>query len=535
VSAFVDAVRSSSRAGRYRRLRRQQSGSAGSDLRRALLVWGLPAAAPVLGLLAAALGREARLIEVSLALLALAALAHASGKPRLTAFDLLHQPSRRGLVLGHLLHRLPVLVWAGLMAGATWLVLMPWLPTLVGGSLVLGAVFLAPLALGVSAGAAKVSDHAGRGEAASILVFVLPFLGWEAAELWASVAPWKWWLVALGALAGLAIIIGTGTLLATLRKACALLLTVAVVALPVEPGEVFTTDSVQWITGGALAAAACLVVLLVGLRTQLAFVDLAEVIETRADAEDPEADATAARSVPAGPLRRERSGAGLWRGRLGYLRDEWLPAPGAGWNETVRTLTAVGLVAPFSILRGPLLAVAAVAAASEQGALLWLAVLAGCWAQRTAAVDGIDLEQRLWLLGVDYRDQVLHGLRSLVIFAALPTLGAALVTLAVIGPTDPGRQAAVVAIAATLLLRSGLPGLWPLQETHRLRLIGVWALVFLAIVATSVVMRDWRWPALDVLHVSGVAAGAGLLLLLARFLRLREPLLRDRVRRAGEP
>ncbi len=529
MSAFIDAARSARRMQLYARLRRAETEGLRARVVSALISWGTPVAAPALALLAVAVGRDGALFEVGAALAMTALTAHLLGRPRLRAFDLLHQPSRRGLVLGHVLRRLPPHLWAGALTALTWLVLMPWLPHSVAGSLLLGTVALAPLALGLSAGAGRVEVRAGRPRGATLLPFLLVLVGAQAAEFWLEAAPWKWLLPVAGGAVGLAIARRAGGLLTMLRTTCALALLVLVITVPSAPGgPAFHGETMAWLGAAAGAAAVCLTVLCLALRAQLVLVELAEVAETSADGDAPDA-----RRVPLHvPLRLERVGSGLWRARLHYAADVSLPeARPAG--STWRTMSDWLGVVPFAtatVLRGPVLAALAVVLARDYAAPLWLAVLAGCLAQRTGAVDRIELQPRLWLLGVDYRDQVLHGLRSLLLCAALPTLAGALGALAIAGPGDPARQAVVMVIAGTLLLRAGLPGLWPLQETHRLRLVFAWA----AIVGLALAHAPW-WPALGAARAAAGLGAAGLVLLGVRLLRLREPRLRDCVRTAEEP
>ena len=541
MSAFVDAVRSASRTRRYARLRRSERSGVRGDLVRALLTWGVAALAPLLAALAVAMGRDAGLVEISVALLLTVAVAHVTGRPRMRAFDLLHQPTRRGLVLGHVIYRMPFYVWAGLLSGAAWWIVMPWLPEHIGGVLALGAVVLAPLAFGVNAGATKVAGRAGSEEAAWMLPVILPVIGVQIAKLWLDAMPWTWLLPAVGCVAGLVVVARAHVLMTALRKSCALLLVALVFAIPAAPrGPAFVDDSAMWVATGATTALACVVVLVLSLRTQIVRIEFAEVVATRVGAEGdvrlPQA-ATPLASPPSGPPRRTRVGRGLWSARLNYLRDAWLPErePDAGWRGVVRRWSGTGTILLVTVLRGPILATTAVVLATDDATLVFCAVLAGCCASRWSAVDSIALQPRLWLLGVDYRDQVLQGLRALGVCAALPTLGVALVTLAVAGPGAAGRQASVMMIAATFLVRAGLPGLWPLQETHRMRLLGFWAIAFAALTGVAFIMRDWWWPSRDAVQVAGIACAAGLVLLVVRLVRLREPHLRECVRRAVEP
>lgn len=526
MSVWIDAVRSASRAARYDRLRRAERGSAAADLGRALLLWGAPAVAPGFALLAIWSGHDRRLLTMGVALAAVLFLAHLVGKPRMHAFDLLQQPSRRGLVLGHALRRLPLLLWCGTLVAVTWLVRVPTLRAHVDGMLLLVAAVLAPLALGLSSGAARVAGRAGQDESGFPLVLLLPVVGWEAARIFDLQQPSPWLLPVAGGVLALLLIVQSKQVAATVRKGLAAVLAAAV-ALPVamSPPDHLAPHvwSVPLFGTGCLVCA--LVVIVMSVRTQLTWVEQAEIVRTRGEGTQ---RSPAAPSAGAVVLRRERATTGLWRARLAYARAEWLPDAERG-VASLGAWAGTGMVLLLTVLRGPLLAVTAVALAADGRVPLWLAVLAGAFASRAVAVDTTELQPRLWLLGVDYREQVLHGLRALLRFAALPTLAAAVAAAALLGPDDASRWAAVIAVAAALLLRAGLPGAWPLEETHRLRLVAIWALV---LAATT--LHPW-WTPQDATRAAGVAAAVGLLLLVARILRLREPHLADCVRRAEEP
>jgi hypothetical protein len=255
-------------------------------------------------------------------------------------------------------------------------------------------------------------------------------------------------------------------------------------------------------------------------------VDALEIVRTR---REDDGDGRVAGWDAAIPLRRTRAGTGLPAARRNYLRDEWLPElpPGARWPDHVRRSITFLSTAAFVILRGPALAVWAVLGSGGEsgGVLVGAALLAAFWASRIGSVDGTELDERAWLLGVDYRDQVLHGLSCLFFVGALPTMAAALVAWLATSPEDVNRHAAVLLIASAFVLRAGLVGLWPFRETQRMR-IGL----LLTALAVAAFTYEPVWTGELVARSIYVVAWGGALGLVARLLRLREPRLRECVR-----
>jgi hypothetical protein len=137
-------------------------------------------------------------------------------------------------------------------------------------------------------------------------------------------------------------------------------------------------------------------------------------------------------------------GAGLWRAQWRRLREEKLSA-----------LDSIVYVAIS--LRGPAFAAVAVTMAAYSAGLGLPWCLAAWTAPRLIDVEDAEID-RLQMFGRDLRDIVRHDLRALLFVAALPTLVAGVVAATVAGWTAP-RIATLALIAAGFVLRAGMPGL----------------------------------------------------------------------------
>jgi len=249
-----------------------------------------------------------------------------------------------------------------------------------------------------------------------------------------------------------------------------------------------------------------------------------EVVRSRQDDGD-----APSRSFEPVEFRKHRAGAGIGAARRRYYSDLHLPDPTKtlGWWKRAMAWLLPSPIFAVIFLRGPALAVLAIAASGAEsgGVVVGAALLAAFWASRATSVEIFGFEERLWLLGVDYRDQALHGMRCLLLVGVLPTLLAGAVTLLVLSPFDALRQAALLLVVAAFLLRVGLVGLWPFREVHRFRP----ALLLAALAIAALVARPVWSGDLLAYGIYG-CAGLGVVGLALRLLRLREPRLRDCVR-----
>jgi len=422
VRLLVDSVVSARHLARYQSLRsaqRRADGATRAIAVRALLRYGVPAIAPMLALFFVALGHSGRGYAVSIALSLTALLAYVGGRPPLHGFDLLRHPSRRGLVLGSL-HRV-----AG-RDGSDPLIWVMW------------AV--------VAIAAASLLPEMSVG-----------------------------WILVLAVVVSVAI--ARRSALSTLSELAFTIVVLVLVGLPVlgERAHGYLDASTQTAVLGVSMFAATIALVVSEFCTQLRHVDRASVVRWYSD----DGEASVAGSEPTVTrLRRERAGAGAPAAMRRYLADEWLPDPDTrpGWRVRSGEWMGTLLLAVFHVLRGPIVAVVAVAlsGAEHGGVLVGVAVLASVCASRAGSFESYDLDERAWLLGVDYRTQVVHGLRCLLLVGVLPTLVAAGVAVLVLSPFDTARQATVLLIAAAFLLRAGLVGFWPSPESTAVLVSGLW-------------------------------------------------------------
>ncbi len=172
------------------------------------------------------------------------------------------------------------------------------------------------------------------------------------------------------------------------------------------------------------------------------------------------------------------------------------------------------------LLRGPLLAAIAVVATNWDLPPLLMPLAAGFFAARVFVTGGPDSDdaEHLYLLGVDFRDQILFNLKSLFFCAMLPTMMVGTVTLACTSGTWAGL-AALAGIAATFLLRAGYRGLPGISETSLKHLFLVPTLLCASVL--------FRGSPTAVFVVAAVMAAVGILGLANRLRRLDEASIRD--------
>jgi len=217
------------------------------------------------------------------------------------------------------------------------------------------------------------------------------------------------------------------------------------------------------------------------------------------------------KTLPAGPSPYLSRSGGLWRAQV-YLFCMDFRA--RSW--------------PWLSMTGYLLAVAAVWSAGDGTSGLLLPASAAFLASRFIAIDGIgsDGSVRLHLLGIDFRQQVLHNLKGLFLVAAPLLLAVSLCTGLALGFTEV-RLAVIAAMLGFLLLRSGAWGLPGISETSVLPQLLALAL-FLALIFVP------RCGFEGLLAVAATTGLVGLGGLLARVLRLDEARLQVLVRREAE-
>ncbi len=162
-------------------------------------------------------------------------------------------------------------------------------------------------------------------------------------------------------------------------------------------------------------------------------------------------------------VRRPRPGVGI----TGALARKWM----IGVRQTCTPLTTVRgprraaaftllalVVAPLGLawhLRSAILAAFAVRVGADEA--VPAAVLAVAAATFSPSILATDLDARLYLFGVDYREQVRHAMRSWFVAGCLPCVVAAAATL-VVTDAAPGAVAAACFLGACLLLRFGWNG-----------------------------------------------------------------------------
>jgi hypothetical protein len=152
---------------------------------------------------------------------------------------------------------------------------------------------------------------------------------------------------------------------------------------------------------------------------------------------------------------------------------------------------------------GVLLSVCAVTLTTPAQVQILLPMLAA-WTAPTLFSE--QLRHPLWLLGVSYREQVLHNLRCLAWFAAAPVLAAGIVAGTLMGWSV--ERVGVVALMAGLLAgRAGFRGLIRASEHARFS----WANAWVHLLVASVLLTLPRiWPGIPVIWTT--VAGALLLL-----------------------
>ncbi len=529
MSLVADAVVSARRMSRYQSLRIAQQRAGGDyweGLQRTLLRFGIPALAPAFALIGVAFSTTWPGIAVPAVLGVMLLMVWMGARSRFTAFDLLRHPSRRGLVLGAALHAAPWLAWCGACSALAIGWSVPGAHTNSAGLLVLGVAFLLPGVAALRGGSQRVLERAGANEIGRLLPIVVFFLARGAARHWLpDYFPWL-----IGAIAAVISAGAVGSALsATVREVAFIAVVAVCLALPLseKASLAFASGDDRALVVAAVAVAAVLFLLVSELRVQLRHVGQMEVIRSRGDDGD-SAAATAQSSRPV-VLRERRAGAGLFAARRRYFADQYLPDPTAtlGWWKRAMAWTGPALVLAFVVLRGPALAVLAVMASGAEsgGVLVGAALLAAFWASRALSVDTMDFDERIWLLGVDYREQALHGLRCLLLVGVLPTLLTGVVTVLILAPFDAMRHAALLLVGAAFLLRVGLVGLWPFREVNRLR--PGFLLTALAIAAFA---YEPIWSGDLLAYAIYGCAGLGIVGLALRLLRLREPRLREYVR-----
>jgi hypothetical protein len=200
---------------------------------------------------------------------------------------------------------------------------------------------------------------------------------------------------------------------------------------------------------------------------------------------------------------------GLWRAQA-YL----------GWKKD-----RLGLERPLVVLAGYLFGVWAVWAARDGASGLYLPAAAAFLASRFIGTDGIDSEEsrRLYLLGVDYREQVLHDLKALLLVAAPLLLGIGLGTMLVLAPASgltEVRLAVLACMAGFLLLRAGARGLPGISEASVLPQV-------LSLALLLVFLFVPRCGTRELLAAAALAGLLGFLGLLRRLLGLDDESLRE--------
>ncbi len=528
----LDALTVVRRGRRYRRLLRAER-AASTDrtrVRRDFIgpagKWGLPAVPPLLAFLSMSVGDVdggAGSLPAAAALVPLLLVAGVVGAPAIREFDLLHAPSRRAWAMGHLLRHLPWLAWCGGMVAATGYIAIPALVATTAGVALLVAGGLAPLAIALHGGARRISRRSGHRLIGNALPIFAVVLGAEAVEYWELGSPWTWGIPLLAGLVGLAMAAQFGQLLATLRELSALIVVAGTAAAPAAGARrVLVRDGLEPRSGYlVIFLIAVTVALIANLVVQLRMADRVEVRRGlhRGDSEPGSGGA-------AFPPRPRCAGEGLLRARWRYVLEHVGPVPAASREsrrgiDWVRSWAGLLFGGLLTVGRGPIVIAMAVSGSTGGQVDVLLALLAAFWASRLGSVDNLDLDDQLWLFGVDLRDQVLHGLRCLLLVGVLPTLVTGAVAVLLTDPTDPARQTAVALTGAAFLLRVGLPGVMFLRECTRIRLAGVW----LGLLLASLLLGR-TWALADALSLTLWAGAIGLAGLIVRLARLRESRLR---------
>jgi hypothetical protein len=456
---------------------------------------------------------------------------------KIKPFEALRLPSLVAIVLGRVIHQLPWLLWCGTcLAMTVWLRLSfagriddPW------SWLLLVAAVLGPVFAMVRAASFAAFRRTQVGRATTPIGCVAMLLSWFAVRLAAEklfiaghemfyLTWWTYWtgwsssqgllrrgrfadafplaLLDLMALLPAGFLIGAGP--------------AALAGIPDEAFRVYAVVAFTWVTiGGAyltIDAIRC--------------ATICDVVEIETSVVS-----SGVRSAPALTVeRRRRPGRGPWIAAWEWWRRHetvGLPRRGETREEKIGGWIAVflaPLVLVFRGLVGPALAAGAVFAAAKptELTLAFAAAAAGAFASRTYV--GGKLEERMYLLGVDYALQARQEVRSLLLVAAPPTLLAATIAACVRG-LPPDALLAIAAVAAFLLVRAGWPGL----VSNSSRILGCFPIV--AGVLLLIVLPSSPWVVGALLAGVGALGAAGLA---RRLARLDEARLRDEMRAAAK-
>jgi hypothetical protein len=237
-----------------------------------------------------------------------------------------------------------------------------------------------------------------------------------------------------------------------------------------------------------------------------------------------------------------------WKPGRGLLRAEWerfvasffrgLPSR-KGLLRPKRLLRLPGALLELVLraawlARGPILGAGAVLASDPTLGII-LALGAALLASKVLdplGWAGTREGERLYLWGVDLRDQVLLDIKAVVFFCALPTIGAAVAAAVLSGPSAP-RLALVFLLASAFLLRVGWYGILNFSELSNCGC----ALEVLVAAALGLFLL-FRHPSPDAQAVASAAcvtAAVGALGVFRRFRRLGEGTLRAEMRKqAGD-
>ncbi len=426
----------------------------------------------------------------------------------LSEFEALRMPSRGGVLVARWVRSFPHFAWRGL----AWSLFAfakvsrfadPWTA---GTWALLVAIGLVPLANGLAQGLDRLQSEEATSIRSAFLSRILSSRG-LLGLLWATIIP--------------------------------------LFILPISLVEPAFVSSV-WLCG---PLALCIVVFLSYsfLRSQLDAVTRCEIPtgpwyaeRKRATPSQKEEDQPGNLS-PGTFLSLARPGRGLWRAELECFQDEiskltsWRRISGP--EDFARRISGV-LRLVFNalfLMRGPILGAAAVLEVGEPHFALPLAAASGFLASKflgswVGALGG-ESSVRLYLLGVDFRDQVIQELKAMLIFAVLPTLGASLLA-AVLAGFELSHLAMVLFIAAVFLLRVGWEGLLGFSETTA---AGGCLRVFLAgAVVAFLIVGKVSFTAETILLIAAISGAIGALGLFNRLRRLREEDLRTAVRRDPE-
>ena len=518
MSLLVDAVVSARHMSRYQSLRIAQQHAGGDyweGLQRALLRCGIPALAPAIAMIGLAFSTRELHIAVTVALGVTLSMVYVGARSRMSAFDLLRHPSRGGLVLGATLHAVPWLAWCGACSALAIALSAPGAQMNTAGVVVLVAAFLLPSVAALRGASRRVLERSGASQVGRLLPVLVFLVASSAAERWLP----DYSSGVVGAIAaGLSMGVIGSAVFASVREVSFVVVVFVGLAFPVSEAasRALVAGDTRAMTVASVVLLLTVALIVSELFVQVRHVDRMEVVRSRAD----DGDAPPSSYGPV-VFRRERAGSGIAAARRRYYADLHLPDPTKKliWWKRASAWTGLAIMLPLIFLRGPALAVLAVTLSGSEagGVVVVVAMLSAFWASRATSVEVFSFEERLWLLGVDYRDQALHGLRCLLFVGLLPTLLAAVVTLLVLSPLEAARQAAVLLIVSAFLLRAGLVGLWPFREEHRLRPAFLLTTLAIATLAPGPV-----WSGDELAYAIYTCAGLGTIGLALRLRRLRK-------------